>query len=172
MKSRTLLIFLVATSFVATASAQTKISGTAQCSKPNQALTAQVGDHPGHMLGLFQWSCDWTKPMQIAGVDEKSYMATVASEDRGETGRNHGYVVDTMANGDKAFIRITGAETLKDGAPTTVQGEWRYTSGTGKLKGIKGGGTYKATAGADGTYTNEVEGEYTITPRASRKAAK
>jgi hypothetical protein len=34
--------------------------------------------------------------------------------------------------------------------------------GTGKLKGIKGKGTYKAKMASDGSATGEVEGEYEL----------
>jgi len=42
-------------------------------------------------------------------------------------------------------------------------------SGTGKLKGIKGGGTYKGTAGADGSITYAVEGEYSLPAKNAKK---
>jgi hypothetical protein len=35
-------------------------------------------------------------------------------------------------------------------------------SGTGKLKGIKGKGTFKGTPNADGTMSYAIEGEYSI----------
>ena len=38
----------------------------------------------------------------------------------------------------------------------------RFSSGTGKLKGLKGQGTYKGKGNADGSITYEVEGEYTL----------
>jgi hypothetical protein len=37
-----------------------------------------------------------------------------------------------------------------------------YTSGTGKLKGIKGKGTYKGTPNSDGTVSYKVDGEYRL----------
>ncbi len=42
-------------------------------------------------------------------------------------------------------------------------------SGTGKLKGIKGGGTYKGTAGADDSITYAVEGEYSLPAKNAKK---
>ena len=41
-------------------------------------------------------------------------------------------------------------------------GTWTFTGGTGKLKGIKGKGTYKDKGAADGSGTIEVEGEYEL----------
>jgi len=56
---------------------------------------------------------------------------------------------------------------LKDGAPQTETGPWSLTRGTGKLKGLTGKGTYKGTAGAAGTMTYEVQGEYQSSPKQS-----
>jgi len=41
-------------------------------------------------------------------------------------------------------------------------GTWSFTGGTGKLKGLKGKGTYKGTGNADGSMTYEVEGDYEL----------
>ncbi len=51
---------------------------------------------------------------------------------------------------------------LKDGQLQSLQGEWAYVGGTGKLKGLTGKGAYKRTPAADGTVTCEVEGEYEL----------
>jgi len=72
----------------------------------------------------------------------------------------HAYYVDEMADGDKAYYTYQGTSTLKDGAAQTEQGTWTLVGGTGKLKGIKGRGTYKGKADADGSMTYEIEGTY------------
>ena len=41
-------------------------------------------------------------------------------------------------------------------------GTWSYTSGTGKLKGIKGKGTFKGTPNADGSVTYKIDGTYSL----------
>jgi hypothetical protein len=51
---------------------------------------------------------------------------------------------------------------MKDGKAGETKGTWSYTGGTGKLKGVKGGGTFKVTFADDGSSTAEVEGEYTL----------
>jgi len=58
-----------------------------------------------------------------------------------------------MENGDKAYYCYQGTAVLKDGAPQTETGP--------------GKGTYKGTAGADGTMTYEVQGEYQSSPKQS-----
>ena len=67
-----------------------------------------------------------------------------------------------MSNGDKGFVRPAGKVVMKNGAPQSSSGEWRYAGGTGKLTGIKGHGTYKCTWGADGFATCAIEGEYSL----------
>jgi len=51
---------------------------------------------------------------------------------------------------------------MKDGKPDTTEGTWSYTGGTGKLKGIKGKGTYKGKADSSGNMVVEVEGDYEL----------
>lgn len=171
MKINMLLTMVVALAFASMAGAQTKIFGSASCAKPDVAQSAEIGDHPGHAFQLAQGTCTWTKPMEVAGVQDKDYVGTSVSEARGEKVRDHGYVVDTMASGDKAFIRTSGTGTMKAGVPATFQGTWTYVTGTGKLRGIKGGGTYTGTGNADGTSTVQVEGEYTLAAPKAQKSA-
>ena len=73
-----------------------------------------------------------------------------------------------MDNGDKFFVSFHGGSALKDGKPGPQQGTWSFTGGTGKLKGLKGKGTYKGTINDDGTATVDVEGEYEL-PSAKMK---
>jgi len=90
----------------------------------------------------------------------KEGVGTFSGEVDGNKSRFHAYYVDTMENGDKAYYRYQVTVVLKDGAPQTEEGTWSLIRGTGKLKGVTGKGTYKGTAGGDGTMTYEVEGEY------------
>jgi hypothetical protein len=55
---------------------------------------------------------------------------------------------------------LTACGTSKDGATQTDSGKWSYTAGSGKLKGIKGGGTYKGKGNPDGSVTYEIDGQY------------
>ncbi len=100
--------------------------------------------------------------MEVAGIQDKEYVAVEVDEIRGTSSGSHGSGVDSMANGDKCYVRFHGSGTVKDGAPQTAEGTWTYTGGTGKLKGIKGKGTYKGKAEADGSFTHEIEGEYEL----------
>jgi hypothetical protein len=145
----------------AMASAQTKVSGTAQCGKPDPQHMVPVGDRPEHSLGVEQFKCTWTKPMEIGGDKSKDGLSTETADVSGNTSRAHGFHVTTMESGDKAFFWYQGTGTSKDGAPVEVKGNWGLTGGSGKLKGIKGKGTYNCTPSGDGL-SCEVEGEYQL----------
>jgi hypothetical protein len=69
-----------------------------------------------------------------------------------------------MDNGDKFNVKYSGTmKGAKDGT-AAFKGTWSFVGGTGKLKGIKGGGTYQGTGSTDGAATVDVDGEYTIAP--------
>jgi len=159
MRFRIILLGLCLISLVALGAAQDKVSGSAQCAKPDLNQSATVPDNPGHTITLSQYKCSWTKPMEIAGMEDKDGVDTAMADVHGKSGHSHGYYVDNMANGDKGFVRWEGMDMMDTGGG---QGKWTYTGGTGKLKGIKGGGTYKATYAQDGSASFDVEGEYTL----------
>ena len=65
-------------------------------------------------------------------------------------------------SGDGVFSRSVGT---RDQKAMTSSGKWTFVLGTGKLRGIKGGGTYLCkmkSADPDTGYTCESEGEYTL----------
>lgn len=150
------LVLLLATF----ARAQTRISGTAQCGKPQQQLSIEVGDRPNHSFAISKSTCTWTKPLEIAGAKSKEDVITSFSEIDGTSARDRGYVVQTLESGDKVFVAFEGTATLKDGT-SEPKGKWHFSQGTGKLKGIKGQGTYKGKGGAQGV-VYEVEGDYRL----------
>ena len=145
----------------AIAAAQTKIAGAVQCSKPDPMHTINVGDRPGHAYSITQAKCTWTKPVEIGGTQTKEDLSTGFAEISGNSSRDRGVVVLTMASGEKATVSTQGTGTLKQGAPVTNEGKWQFTSGGGKLKGLKGQGTYKCKAAGEGSAC-EVEGEYQL----------
>jgi hypothetical protein len=143
------------------ASGQTKISGTAQCGKSDPQHLVPVGDRPDHSLGVEQTKCTWTKPMEIEGAKSKDGVSTETTDISGDTIRAHGFHVSTMDSGDKFFVWYQGTATTKDGALVSQKGTWGFTGGSGKLKGIKGKGTYTCAPSGDGS-SCEVEGDYQL----------
>jgi hypothetical protein len=163
MKTRSILALLVSLGLGAAVSAQTKSSGTQQCAKPDPFHAVEVGDHPGHVYAVAKVACTWTKPMDLAGITTKEGTSVVTSEIHGDKATDNGSYWSTMSNGDKIFVQFHGSTTLdKDGNPQSISGHWSYTGGTGKMKGLKGKGTYSGKAGADGSMTEEIEGDYTL----------
>ena len=163
MRLKIFFTLLVVFALAAVASAQTKFSGTAQCAKPDQDHSIQVGDRANHSFELTQGKCTWAKPYEIAGIQSKEGVYTEFDEVSGDTSRYRGYYMDTMANGDKVYFRYEGTATLKDGVLQSADQKWTLVRGTGKLKGIKGKGTDKLkAAAADGSSTWDTEGEYEL----------
>ena len=148
MKHNTLVLCLLFTACAGAALAQTKISGTGNCGKADASHVVEVGDRAGHALVLTKDSCTWTTPMEMAGLKSKTYTGAITSDVSGEKSQDRGYVVMTMDNGDKAYVRFQGTGTSKAGGAHSSEGTWTYTGGTGKLKGLKGKGTTRARAPA------------------------
>ena len=144
MRSKTVLVFLGAAALAASAVAQTKTSGTAQC-KSDPPAPVEVGDKPGHAFNIGKGQCTWTG-FTIAGVAYKDGLSISTEE----------------MDGDKTTAHFHGTGTSKDGKFVSGGGTWTFSSGTGKCKGIKGKGTYKGTPNADGTVTFKVDGEYSL----------
>jgi hypothetical protein len=160
MKVGIALVPLLTLALAAVASAQTRVSGTTVCAKPDQQ-TFEVAGHPGRALSLSQSRCTWSKPMEMAGSATKDDVVTVSIDIRGSKGRTHGYVVSTLASGDKFLARLDGTATFQDDVVSTDNGKWTLMGGTGKLNGATGGGTYRGKAGPEGV-TFEFEGEYRL----------
>jgi len=159
---RTLFALLVAFALAASLAAQTKISGTLQCGKADPSYSIPVGDRPGHAFVIEKGTCTWTKPVEIVGTQSKVHEMTNFHDVMGERVRSRAAAVGTLASGDKYFLVAQGSSISKEGVALSFEGTWSYTGGTGKLKGIKGKGTYKGTSNPDGTITHEVEGEYIL----------
>ncbi len=162
MRLKTILMTLAVFTLATMAVAQTQIAGTFQCGKPDQQQAIEVGDSPGHVFVINQTKCSWTKPIEIAGAQTKDDVYVAFSEVSGTSSRYQSYGICTMTNGDKAYVRPRGSAAIKDGVPVSAEGKWTFVGGTGKLKGLKGKGTFKSKTEADGSSVVEVEGEYTL----------
>ena len=141
--------------------AQTKISGTMRCGRPDTEQQLEVGDNPGHVISINQTTCTWTKPLTIEGVQDTEGISSQISEVQANSFTSHGYFVDSMANGDKIFLRYQATVTLADGEVQGVQGKWTYAGGTGKFKGIQGDGAFSGTPGR-GAASYDFDGEYIL----------
>lgn len=164
MPYRSISGILVLLALATCALAQNKISGTVNCGKPDQFQKIDVGDKPGHAYSINHFKCIWTKPMEIAGIQTHADAGTEFAEMTSTGARGHGTLIDTMSNGDQFTLSTQGRDTYQDGKPGTgsSQGTWTFTSGTGKLKGITGKGTYNGKPDSEGNMIFNVEGEYQL----------
>jgi hypothetical protein len=160
-------VIVVLTAFLAVvmANAQTKLTGKAFCSKPETNYSIDVGDRTGHTLMLQKATCKWTTPIEIEGMHSQDGIDVTSADAMGSTISERGYHVATMDSGDKFFVRYQGTTKANKEGTAAFEGKWTFVNGTGKLKGIKGGGTYKGTGSADGSGNIEVEGEYSVGTR-------
>ena len=143
-------------------SAATMTSGTATCTMdPASPAPVALTDMPNHAFAVGKAHCTWTG-FSMAGQAYKDGVSTSLNEVSGDTSTATGYHVATTTTGDSATAKFQGSGKLKDGKNVSDGGTWTFTSGTGKLKGIKGKGTYKGTPNADGTVSFKVNGEYTL----------
>jgi hypothetical protein len=158
---RYLLLFSCAWALVSTAVAQTKISGSLDCDKADPIHAIQVPDRNGFSFVIAQYKCTWTKPLVIEGLESKNNVDVEFYEISGNSYRFTSTAVTTYSNGDKVYSRGTGTtdQTLNSSS------KWTYTGGTGKFRGIKGGGTATCKGKSSETgagYTCEIESEHTL----------
>jgi hypothetical protein len=84
------------------------------------------------------------------------------------SGTQSGYFVNDHADGDRDFGTFEGRITTS-GAEVTLEGTWKFTGGTGKFRGLRGGGTYRGRMTSPVGVENTWEGSYEIA--AKTKAA-
>ena len=164
MTTKLLLGMILAASIAA---AQTKVTGTITCGKPDKQNSVDVGDKAGHVIVLQQSKCKWTKPMEFDGVATKEDSVTFTVEQNGEQTTTSGFGWMTLANGDNMLVRLQAKGTAK-GAEMNDEGKWTIRRATGKLRGITGSGTYKCK-GTSESLTCEAEGEYQKGKAAEKK---
>ena len=105
MRSKVIPAFVVVLSAATAVLAQTKISGTVKCSKPDEQHGLEVGDRPGHSLTIAKGKCTWTKSLEIAGTKSKDDVGTGFGDVTGNKSQEHGYVVNTWPFVPKAQLR-------------------------------------------------------------------
>jgi hypothetical protein len=76
-------------------------------------------------------------------------------------GPQRGYFVNEHADGDRDFGTFEG-RIATSGEQVTIEGDWKFTGGTGKFKGLTGGGRYKGRLTSPVDVENTWEGTYQI----------
>ena len=163
MRSKLFLILGLALIMAPAASSQTKITGILSCGKPDPAYSIEVGDRPGHSLAISKFACTWTTPMEYGEVQAKDGYDVAYSDASGApVARLRLPRLQPVQRGQDLRSLPGGNDTMMEGKPSTTEGTWSYTGGTGKFKGIKGKGTYKGKADSSGTMVSEIEGDYEL----------
>lgn len=157
-----LALSLVVVAAAAPATAQTKLSLSGKCGKPDVQQAVPAADAPDHMMTITQGKCLPVKAAEIGGSPAKEGTFSEHGEVTGNHGRVSGMYVDTLANGEKVYYRYEATSVLQNGALQTMENKWQIVGGTSKLKGIKGQGTCRGKGTPDGGLTFDCQGEYTL----------
>jgi len=136
-----------------------KVEGKVRCDRPEPEHSIEVPDRPGHALMISKRKCNWTEPLVVMGAKTKDGVAVSFTEKMEGTLHIHGFEVDTLDDGEKLTWESMG-QVLAEKGPATAKGRWSLMRGTGKFKGIKGGGTYEEKLEADDVLTLHLEGVY------------
>ena len=145
-----------------------KVEGKVRCDKPDPAYSIDVSDRPGHALLLAKRKCTWTEPMLVMGAKSKDGVAIEFPEQMEGILHTHGFEVDTYDNGEQLTWQSMGTVYGEKG-PASSKGRWSLMRGTGKFKGIKGGGTYEGNIDAENILVLEFEGIYDPSEMAAPK---
>jgi hypothetical protein len=159
-----LLVALVTTG---AAQGPTKLAGKMECAKPDPSHVLPVADAAKHALSLSADKCTWLEGT-LGAERLKDEDDTIVSDATGNISHDRGYGVGSVGNGDKYFIHFEGTTALKNDAPVSGDCTWKFTGGTGKLKGITGKGTCKGTFQPDGRAAWDIKGEYQLATAAGK----
>jgi hypothetical protein len=136
-----------------------KVAGKVRCDKPDPAYSIDVPDRPGHALTIAKRKCTWTEPMLFMGAKTKDGVAVSFVEKSEGMLHVNGFETDTLDNGEKLTWKSLG-QVMAEKGPVTANGRWSLMRGTGKFKGIIGGGSYEEKLGADDVLVLEMEGVF------------
>jgi hypothetical protein len=145
-----------------------KVEGKVRCEKPDPEYSIEVPDRPGHALMIAERKCVWTEPLVIMGAKTKTGVAVSFTERMEGSLHIHGFETDTLDNGEKLTWQSMG-QVLAEKGPVDSKGRWSLMRGTGKYKGIKGGGTYEGKLEANDVLTLDFDGIYDTTEMVREK---
>ena len=137
-----------------------KISGTGKPAAVLSETKMLPGDDPQHEITLLR-----RLDVQMGTLGDAQVSLVSVSDLVSGSGTHRGYSLSTYRDGDTTFSSIEGqTKTVPkaSGPPEiTSAGKWQFTGGTGKWKGITGGGTYQGSVTSAGV-TYQFEGEYEV----------
>lgn len=143
----------------AAASDMVNIKGSLRCDKPSPSYSIDVPDREGHSLIVEKRNCSWIEPMVILGTKTKDGVWVTFIERMEGRLHPHSFETDSLEGGERITMQTTG-QVSADKGPATTKGRFNFMRGSGKFKGIKGGGTYEGNVDADDVMTVKLEGVY------------
>jgi hypothetical protein len=141
---RTTLLACLCLGLASLAVAQDKVDVKWHCAPVTTQQKFDVGDMPGHAMGVAQGTCTATS----SSLGEKSGAWTETQNLWPKKAATHGTFVVTTDNGDKIYYAYTGDQNLT--AMTGVN-KFKVAGGTGKYKSAKGEGSCPGTFNKDGS---------------------
>ncbi len=136
-----------------------KVEGTLRCEKAVPAHSIEVPDRPGHALMISKRQCTWTQPLAVAGGKTKTGIVVDFAEKMEGRLHVHGFETDTLDNGEQLTMKTMG-QVIGDKGPADYKGRWSLMKGTGKYRGIRGGGTCLGKIDAQDEMSLTLEGVY------------
>ena len=136
----------------------TKITGTFFGKIRTQAAAA-LSHEDNHALTLIEVAGPQKSPDPLWEGARITYWGT--SDLVNGSGSQCGYWCNEHPDGDRDWGTFEGKITTS-GQQVTMEGMWKYTGGTGRFKGISGGGKYKGYFPSATDVVNNWEGEYTL----------
>jgi hypothetical protein len=156
-----LLVLTGATCLWSGAANADQFTATCECGKSDPEHMLPAGDRADHSFGVEASKCSWSKPLVIAGDKTKDSVATDMIEISGNRIHFHGVHELTMQSGDKVALPYQGSGMSKDNHELHSKGTFTFAEGAGKLKGIKGKGTFSCKSDGEGLKC-DVQGEYEL----------
>ena len=148
--------------------AQTKMSTSGKCGKPDTAQSVTAGDKDGHVFMIASGKC--VTAGKVAGATSKEATFAEHSEVTGDHVKTWGTFVETFDSGDKIYYAYQSNSTVKDGKLQSGTDKWEISGGTGKMTGMKGSGTCKLSPGTtEGGLDYACAGTYTHGAKAAAK---
>jgi len=157
-----IFLFLLFLPTAALAQGQQTLSANSSCGIALVHQTVAIDDGGHHSISLDQRECSFENSTELSGSRIVKYISTGVDDVQFDKSTDHGYAVGETASGDKYFLRYQGTATLDDGIPLHLEGTWRFTGGTGKLRGLTGQGTYSARPTTNGGMVFKLEGNYQV----------
>jgi len=155
------VIALLSLASVSYAQTSGKIATVWKCAGGTPMNPLPVGDAADHIYGVQQTKCTAVSG-ELAGLKQTEGVPTEFVEATGASSKGHGIFVETMSNGDKIVYSYDFTGTSKNKMMDTGSNKFTVTSGTGRFKGMTGGGTCKAKGNPDGSAEFTCSGTYSL----------